>query len=64
MDALLRWNEKSRTWDLYFWKEDEWSLQKRWDVIQTEDNLDYVHDGILSEIAYLQGQGYNVEIMV
>ena len=64
LDAWINWSEANQEWVLRLWNDkDGWVFSKAWPVKnQDENGMGWVHDSVLTEIAYLQDLGYEVKI--
>ena len=64
--ARVRYNEKFDSFDIEIMTEDGWELSHRYvcqiSVSRPYGSANYIHFGILREIASLQYMGYTIEI--
>ena len=66
--AWINWSKNDNAWILRLLIDDEWEFSKSWGVkSEGEDPItgtpyDWVHDGIVCEIAHLQDLGYEVKV--
>ena len=65
--AWINWSREEQKWILRLWIDEEWEFSKSWSVRSDGEDMngnsiDWVHDGIVCEIAHLQNLDYEVRV--